>query len=98
MPDLEGTWNVKRLGGLLPPLAGVRKRIHGSRGETAVGRLPGIPFDVRDLSLHYRAPFRGFVDVLEPTNGGYLGHATFRGRSFGRFSLERVSDARGAPT
>jgi ferritin-like metal-binding protein YciE len=97
MSDLDGIWNVRRLGGLLPPLAGVRKRIRGSRGETAIGRLPGVPFDVRGLSLHYRAPFRGFVDVLEPAGDGYLGRATFRGREFGRFALEPVSDARGAP-
>lgn len=91
MRELDGTWNVRRLGGLLPPLAGVSKRIHGGRGETRVGRLPGVPFDVVGLSLRYRAPFVGFVDELEPDGERFLGRATFRGRTFGRFALERMT-------
>jgi hypothetical protein len=90
MTELDGRWNVKRLGGALPPLVGVRKRIHGGRGETAIGPLPGVPFDVVGLELRYHAPFRGFIDVLEPRARGYLGRATFRGREFGRFTLERL--------
>ena len=89
MGQLDGEWNVRRLGGLLPPLVGVRKRIHGATGETAIGPLPGVPFDVVGLSLRYRAPFRGFVDELEPMDGGYAGRATFHGRTFGRFAMER---------
>jgi len=89
VPELDGVWNVERRGGLLPPLVGVRKRIHGTRGETTCGRLPGMPFEVRGLSLHYRAPFRGFVDELEPDGDGFRGRATFRGREFGRFALTR---------
>ena len=96
MPELDGVWNVRRLGGVLPPLVAVQKRIHGSRGETSVGPLPGMPFDVSGLSLRYRVPFRGFVDELEPHGDGYLGRATFRGRTFGRFALERVSDGGGS--
>jgi hypothetical protein len=87
---LDGVWQVNRLGGFLPPLVGVRKRIHGRTGETKVGPLPGAPFDVVGLSLRYRAPFRAFVDELEPSGDGYLGRATFRGRVFGRFRLERI--------
>jgi len=87
--ELDGIWNVERRGGLLPPLVGVEKRITGSRGETRVGPLPGVPFDVDGLSLRYRAPFRGFVDELEPDGDGYVGRATFRGREFGRFALRR---------
>ncbi|MFL5922113.1 MAG: ferritin-like domain-containing protein [Gaiellaceae bacterium] len=97
MTELDGSWNVKRLGGLLPPLVGVRKRIHGGRGETTIGRLPGAPFDVVGLELRYRAPLRDFVDVLEPQAAGYVGRATFRGRTFGRFALERVSNRGGDP-
>jgi ferritin-like metal-binding protein YciE len=97
MTELDGSWNVKRLGGLLPPLVGVRKRIHGGRGETTIGRLPGAPFDIVGLELRYRAPLQDFVDVLEPQAGGYRGRATFRGRTFGRFALERVSDRGGDP-
>jgi hypothetical protein len=90
MPELNGVWNVRRLGGLLPPLLGVRKRIEAASGETAVGPLPGVPFDVVGLNLHYRTPFRGFVDELTPDGDRYLGRARFRGRTFGRFALERA--------
>jgi hypothetical protein len=88
--ELDGVWNVKRVSGLLPPMVGVRKRIHGTSGETAVGPLPGVAFDVVGLSLRYRTPFRGFVDELEPSADGFLGRATFHGRVFGRFALERI--------
>jgi hypothetical protein len=88
--ELDGVWKVRRLSGFLPPLVGVRKRIHGASGETALGPLPGAPFDVVGLSLRYRAPFRGFVDELEPSGDGFLGRATFRGRQFARFALERI--------
>jgi hypothetical protein len=93
MTELDGVWNVKRLGGLLPPMAGVHKVIRGGTGETKLGPLPGAPFDVVGLSLRYRAPFKGFIDELEPQRDGYLGRATFRGRVFGRFALERITDA-----
>jgi hypothetical protein len=95
VPELDGVWNVERRGGLLPPLVGVRKRIQGSRGETTCGPLPGMPFDVVGLSLRYRAPFRGFVDELEPDGDGFRGRATFRGREFGRFALTRERDEGG---
>jgi len=89
--ELDGIWNVKRVGGLLPPMVGVRKRIAGASGETRIGPLVGVPFDVVGLDLHYRPPFRGFVDQLEPAVDGYRGRATFRGREFGRFLLTRIS-------
>ena len=95
MGELDGVWNVKRVGGLLPPMVGVQKRIRGSSGATSIGPLPGIPFDVVGRDLHYRPPFQGFVDQLEPAGGGYHGRATFRGRVFGRFALERISDRGG---
>lgn len=92
MPGLEGEWNVERTGGLLPPLAGVRKRIRGGRGETVVGPFPGMSFDVVGLELRYRRPFAAFVDVLEPSGEEtYAGRATFRGRTFGTFRLTRAS-------
>ena len=40
MKDLESDWRVRRRGGLLPPIIGVRKRISGARGETRIGPLP----------------------------------------------------------
>ena len=87
---LDGTWNVHRTGGFLPPLVGVTKRIDGTRGETRVGGVAGVPFDVVGLELHYRAPFGGFVDVLAPHGDTFLGRATFRGREFGRFAMTRL--------
>ncbi len=90
--ELDGVWKVERVGGALPPLVGVRKRIDGSRGVTAVGPLPGVPFRVEGLSLRYRAPFSGFVDVLEHDGDGYRGRATFRGREYGRFRLRPSHD------
>jgi hypothetical protein len=88
--ELDGTWDVHRTGGLLPPLFGVHKRIAGDRGETRVGPLFGVPFRVVGTALHYRAPFAGFVDLLEPAGPGrFRGRATFRGREFGRFELRR---------
>lgn len=91
MSELDGTWDVRRTGGLLPPLYAVRKRIHGTRGQTRIGDVAGVPFDVVGHELHYRAPFTGFVDVLTPDGaGGYRGRATFRGREFGRFELTPI--------
>jgi ferritin-like metal-binding protein YciE len=90
MSELDGTWDVTRTGGLLPPLIGVRKRIAGTRGSTVVARAVGVPFDVVGLELHYRAPFAGFVDVLAPAGETFTGRATYRGREFGRFELTQT--------
>lgn len=90
MGELDGTWNVYRTGGLLPPLYGVHKRIDGTSGSTRIGPLAGIGFDVVGLELRYHAPFTAFVDVLTPRDdGSYDGRATFRGREFGLFRLIR---------
>jgi hypothetical protein len=87
---LDGLWDVRRLHGLLPPLVAVRKRIEGPRGTTIVGPLR-VSFEVRGLELHYRAPFRGFVDVLDVVDRDHVrGSATFRGREFARFELRRI--------
>jgi ferritin-like metal-binding protein YciE len=88
--ELDGVWEVKRTGGALPPLLGVRKEISGGSGTTKLGPLPGQAFEVDRLSLRYRAPFVGFVDVLEREGEGYRGRATFRGREFGKFELRRI--------
>ena len=88
---LDGTWSVHRTGGWLPPLIGVSKRIRGSHGSTALGSLPGVPFEVVGHALHYRPPLAGFVDYVEPeTENRYTGRATFRGREFGHFVMERA--------
>ena len=89
MGELDGVWDVRRISGVLPPLAGVRKRIDGAGGETVVGGGRGLPFDVRGLELRYRAPFSFLVDVLEPDGDGYRGRATVFGRTYGRFRLVR---------
>lgn len=90
MGELDGEWSVRRVSGLLPPLVGVRKRIRGDRGSTALGPLPGFPFRVVGSSLHYRPPLAGFADVLERESPNLLrGRASFRGREFGRFTMER---------
>lgn len=81
---------MRRVSGLLPPMVGVRKRIAGDRGKTKFGPLPGVPFRVEGLSLHYMGLFRGFVDELEPDGDGFRGRSLFRGREFGRFELRRT--------
>ena len=89
MSELDGIWDVRRVSGALPPLAGVRKRIDGARGETVVGGGPRLSFDVQGLELRYRAPFSFLVDVLERDGDGYRGRATAFGRTYGRFRLVR---------
>jgi ferritin-like metal-binding protein YciE len=84
---LEGVWDVERVSGLLPPLLGLRKRISGDRGETTVGRLLGVPFDVVGNELHYRGVLNGFVDVIEPDGESFDGRALFRGTEYARFRL-----------
>jgi hypothetical protein len=92
VPELDGVWEVRRTGGLLPPLLRVRKRIVGRRGETRIGGAPGAPFDVVGLQLRYRGPFTGFVDVLTPQGDGFSGRATLKGKEFGRFEMRRLPD------
>jgi len=87
--QLDGSWSVERVSGLLPPMVGVRKRISGSVGETKVGPL-GVPFTVEGLTLRYRAPLWGLVDQLEPEGTGYRGRAVYRGRELGRFRMRPV--------
>jgi ferritin-like metal-binding protein YciE len=94
VPELDGVWEVRRTGGLLPPLVGVRKEIHGTQGKTLLPRgVVGVPFDVVGLELHYRKPFAGFVDILVPHAGGFSGRATFRRRTIGRFELTPIKGA-----
>jgi ferritin-like metal-binding protein YciE len=87
--DLDGTWIVRRTGGFLPPLAGVRKRISGSTGRTLVAGA-AVPFDVVGRELRYRAPLRGVVDVLEPAGEAWLGRTLLFGREVGRFRMQPV--------
>jgi ferritin-like metal-binding protein YciE len=94
MKELEGDWRVERLGGFLPPMIGVRKRICGDRGETRIGPLPGWPFRVERrvgrVALIYRLPFAMLVDELwAGARGSWLGRSTLGGRELGRFRMSR---------
>ena len=94
MTELDGVWRIERTGGALPPLVGMTKRIHGTRGETHVGPAPGAPFDVVGHELRYRAPFSGLVDVLEPAgDDAFAGRALLFGREVGRFRMTREETA-----
>ena len=92
MGELDGEWEVRRVGGLLPPLVGVRKRISGGSGETTLGLLRS-PFTVVGRELRYRGlATRGLVDAVEPgADGWWDGVASYRGRPFGRFAMRRIS-------
>jgi ferritin-like metal-binding protein YciE len=92
MAELDGVWAVDRISGALPPLYGCVKRIHGTRGTTEFSRVAGMPFEVRGLELHYRAPFTPLVDKLEPQNGSYFGRATVFGREVGQFRMRRLDE------
>ena len=91
MGELDGVWQVRRIGGLLPPLYGVRKRIDGAAGVTLLG-IVGAPFDVVGRELRYRGTLsRGLVDTVEPGKDGWWdGVARYRGRELGRFAMRRV--------
>jgi ferritin-like metal-binding protein YciE len=88
--ELNGVWEIERLGGALPPMAGWRKRIREGSGVTLAGPVR-MPFDVRGNELRYRAPFVGLVDLLEPAGDEWRGRATWFGREFATFRLRRVS-------
>ena len=94
---MEGDWRVERLGGVLPAMPGVWKRIRGGGGETCVGPLPGWPFRVKRRGEHamlvYRPPFSAFVDELRAgTDGTWNGRATLGGRELGRFRMVSIGE------
>lgn len=84
---LEGDWDVARVGGLLPPLPLVRKRIEGGRGVTTLGPLPLLPFRVDGGRLRY--PLGLVVDVVEPSAEGFRGRTLVLGRAIGTFRMRR---------
>lgn len=84
---LDGVWEVRRTGGVLPPMRGiVRKRIENGRGWTiALGVR--LPFTVDGMSLRYPA---GLVDELVPAGPDeYEGTTRLLGRKVGTFRLVR---------
>jgi ferritin-like metal-binding protein YciE len=95
MRSLEGEWKVERLGGLLPPMIGVRKTIRGGAGETRVGPLAVWPFRREPkegrVALVYRTPFSMFVDeVRREPDGSWLGRMTFLNLELGRFRMTPI--------
>ncbi len=92
MDELDGVWEVKRTGGMLPPLVGVRKRIAGGRGHTLAGPVR-VPFRVEGLTLRYERPLSGLVDELTPEGNGFRGRATVAGHEYGTFELRRIGMA-----
>lgn len=89
MGDLDGDWRVERTDGLLPPMAGVWKRIRGDRGETRLGSLLRFPFLIERrggrAALLYRPPFSAVVDEISPGAGisGSVGRRSAGGPSGG---------------
>ncbi len=86
---------MERLGGLLPPMAGVWKRIEGERGETRLGPLLRFPLRVRRdggrILLLYKPPFSALVDEISPAGPDlWLGRATLGGLPVGRFRMVRM--------
>jgi hypothetical protein len=65
---------VDRISGLLTPMAGIWKRIHGAFGETRIGPLPVWSFRCErkewGVALIYHRPFSGLVDELRPEPDG----------------------------
>jgi ferritin-like metal-binding protein YciE len=92
MGELDGTWDVRRVGGALPPLIGVRKQINGTRGETLFGPVP-VQFEVRGRKLHYSPPLIGVVDVVEPRDDRFAGRTYLFGREIGQFEMRRLDVA-----
>ena len=88
-PALDGSWDVRRTGGFLPPMVGVHKQIRGNRGETKLGPLR-FPFVVDGLTLRYTGLLHGLEDRLEPAGTGFLGRACLHGVEVGRFELLRA--------
>jgi ferritin-like metal-binding protein YciE len=92
MAHLKGEWKVERVGGLLPPMVGIRKRIRSNGGETRIGPLPVWPFRTErkegHVALVYRRPFSMLVDQLRPEpDGSWLGRSTLFGLELGKFRM-----------
>ena len=89
---LDGRWNVRRIGGLLPPMIGVGKTIEGDHGHTTLGPLR-VPFRVEGhtLTLRYTGPLSAFEDRLEPAGTGFQGRSYLGGMELGCFELRRPS-------
>ena len=94
MSELDGTWQVEREAGVLPPF-GLSKKIERGHGWTRALGLPVAPFRVAGRTLVYRGwPVR---DELAPRpDGSWAGRGLLLGREFCRFRLVRVTEAPGS--
>ncbi len=88
MRELDGTWDVQRVGGALPPMVGVRKHVDGDAGYTELAGVR-LPFRVEGSRLVYRG--LPLVDELEPDGLGFAGRAVLAGHEYGRFVLRPMS-------
>jgi hypothetical protein len=83
--QLEGTWRIERLSGLLPP-AGLSKEFTAGRGWTRVVGIRVASFDVQGTALVYRLlPLRDELEELP--DGSWSGRGLVFGRSYCRFRL-----------
>jgi hypothetical protein len=82
---LQGSWNVRRVSGLLPP--GVTKQIDGGRGRTLLFGLHFGSFRVEGDRFVYT--FWPIVDVVDMRGDLVEGRGTLFGLTFCRFRLER---------
>jgi len=101
MAHLEGEWKVRRVGGLLPSMVGIRKRIRGDGGETRIGPLPVWSFWTERkegrVTLAYSRPFSVLVDELRPEpDGSWLGRTMLSGIELGRFRMISVDRSKEA--
>ncbi len=93
--DLEGDWQVVRVGGLLAPMVGVWKRIRADQAQTRIGPLPVWGFQVERrgdrAALVYRPPLSMLVDELRAgPDGSWIGRTILGGRTLGRFRMVPV--------
>lgn len=89
MKSLEGSWNVRRTAGVLPPI-GVSKLVWGHCGYTALFGVPVAFFTIDDGVLRYRG--LPMVDELtEGPEGTWRGRGLLFGREFCRFELALAS-------
>jgi hypothetical protein len=90
MQSLTGTFRVRRLSGLLPPI-GVTKRIEESTGVTCLFNVPVGKFRVIGRRLVYS--WWPIIDDIDGEDGrGLLGRGRLWGvLTFCRFRLERIA-------